>query len=80
MSEKFYTFFRFFPQFVVLNYSQGKEIREEQRANVISDILSQEKGWNKARFPFHVMLAHYEVWISSGCSYKFEACLVNKSM
>lgn len=50
---------RFSPQLRVLNYSAGKEAREEEQARIMKDVSVQE--WDRARFPFHILLAHYEV-------------------
>lgn len=52
---------RFSPQLRVLNYSAGKEAREEEQARIIKDVSARE--WNRAKFPFHILLAHYEVWL-----------------
>ena len=63
LSDIFIVFFcsRFYPHFKVLDYSGGKEKREELREDLIAQVLSQGVGWAKAKFPFHIMLAHYEV-------------------
>ena len=52
---------RFSPLLKVLNYSAGKDVREEQRAKVMSNVAVQGGKWDRAKFPFHIMLAHYEV-------------------
>lgn len=54
---------RFSPQLKVLNYSGGKEAREEEKAKIVNAVSSQE--WDRAKFPFHILLAHYEVWFDS---------------
>jgi hypothetical protein len=53
--------FRFSPHLKVLNYSAGKEAREEEQARIMNSVSAQE--WKKGKFPFHVMLAHYEVMV-----------------
>lgn len=55
--------FRFSPQFKILNYTAGKEVRERQKKDITDYVSTQGRGWNKAKFPFHILLAHYEVWI-----------------
>ena len=52
---------RFSPGIKILNYSGSKETREEERTKVINHVTSQGREWNRAKFPFHVLLAHYEV-------------------
>lgn len=52
---------RFYPHFKVLDYSGGKEKREELRDDITTRVSAQGLGWAKATFPFHIMLAHYEV-------------------
>lgn len=47
---------RFSPQLRVLNYTEGKEAREELRER-----LTTQQEWNGARCPFHILLTHYEV-------------------
>ena len=50
---------RFSPQLKVLNYSGGKESREEEQARIMDTVSAQE--WSRRKFPFHILLAHYEV-------------------
>lgn len=52
---------RFCPHFKVLDYSGGKEKREELRDDITAHVSSQGRGWARATFPFHIMLAHYDV-------------------
>jgi SNF2 family DNA or RNA helicase len=54
---------RFAPAMKVLSYCGGKDERERQRESVTEHVVHQGGQWSSAKFPFHVMLAHYEVVI-----------------
>ena len=57
---------RFAPHLKVVTYgSGGKEAREGQREEITSIVAQQPGGWTKASFPFHVLLCHYEVRITT---------------
>ena len=53
----------------MLTYSAGKEEREAQRDKIISH--ASEQGWNKTKFPFHIILAHYEVRALGFCFFDY---------
>ena len=55
---------RFAPELMVLNYSGSKEERQAQRQEITDNINLQHTDWARAKCPFTVMLAHYEVSVS----------------
>ena len=52
---------RFAPHLRVVNYSGGKEQREEQRTDITDHVTGQSTNWKRAKYPFDVMIGNYEV-------------------
>ena len=44
-----------------MNYSGGKEQREEQRTDITGHVTGQSTNWKIAKYPFDIMVANYEV-------------------
>ena len=52
---------RFAPHLRVVNYSGGKEQREEQRTDITDHVTGQSTNWKRVKYPFDVMIGNYEV-------------------